>query len=223
MAHVYKTVKFSQYLFRCQKEDAMNMNKLVLLVILVLFISGCSDSRLIVKQTDKAMLTPSEKSAVITFLRPSGYEANEPYSIWDSEILIGQLQGKELFHYEAPPGKHLFLARADTNVSGKWTYLRAELKSGKHYYAELRVYPQLTSSKGVRILNSLVPVNSRHEKELKLWLVECKQNELVNELAEKFYQANIGAVRDAIKKERVDALSNDMVLFNIFSADSYIE
>lgn len=202
----------------------MRASKQIFLSLLVLTLTGCANVQVFVKQSDKKVPVPTSDTAVITFLRPTTYAATMPFAIWDGDKLIGQLQGQELFHYTASSGRHMFLTRADKEVIGEWGYLRAELKSGKHYYVEMKVFPIMRSFfGGLRIFGILVPLNMKDQADITKWLSECKQNELIPDAASTYSQSNIDFLRTANNKEAIEAASKDTILFNTMSADGYIE
>ena len=58
------------------------------------------------------------------------------FGLWDGDKFIGILGPKAYVQYKASPGEHLFLARAEN-----WSYLKANLEAGKHYYVVGKVFP----------------------------------------------------------------------------------
>ncbi len=76
---------------------------------------------------------PSEGHALVTFLRASNYANRGKIAVWDGDEFIGFPLGRTYIQYEATPGEHLFMARAEN-----WSLVSAEVEAGKHYILIVR-------------------------------------------------------------------------------------
>jgi len=95
---------------------------------------GCGGSDYMRNAT--TILQPDEQHAVVTFVRPSAFAFAIEVSMWDGEHFFGMLNSKKVLSYKAAPGEHLFVAHADN-----WSYLKANLEAGKHYYVVAKMFP----------------------------------------------------------------------------------
>jgi hypothetical protein len=116
----------------------------LLLLVLVVSLSSCA-SRIMIPSVpvnsinnDKALVTFLPSKWVLVSLGPFGpqYNPSIEFDIWDNENFIGALSEKTYFQYAANPGEHLFIARG-----GNWSFVKANLQSGKRYYVVLTTYP----------------------------------------------------------------------------------
>jgi hypothetical protein len=71
---------------------------------------------------------PPQGKALVTFMRPSGFGGAIAFGIWDGGNLVGVLNSGTCIQYEATPGEHYFLGRAEN-----WSCVKADLATGKHY------------------------------------------------------------------------------------------
>ena len=106
------------------REVRSRLNALLLLLFGLL--SGCASSMMIRSDT---VIKPGPDYAVVNFLRPSVFGGAIKFGIWDQENFIGILTPKNYIQYQASPGEHLFMARAEN-----WAVIKATVEAGKTYY-----------------------------------------------------------------------------------------
>ena len=97
------------------------------LILIMPLVAACSSSYL---QTAAPGGKPGPQETRVIFCRPSravGGAVNFP--VWDEQHLIGFSEGGTWFEYRCPPGKHYFIASAQT-----YKGLPADLTGGKTYY-----------------------------------------------------------------------------------------
>ena len=118
-------------------------------LLIMILLNGCASQIMILSNPVDSI---SNNKALVTFLPskwvavshnqfgPFGggrqYNASLELDIWDNENFIGALTAKTYFQYVADPGEHLFIARG-----GNWSFVKANLQSGKKYYVILTTYP----------------------------------------------------------------------------------
>ena len=100
---------------------------LALLVLVALLASGCGTAGNIMTKAPRISQPPQDK-ALVTFVRPSIVGGAVTFGIWDSENLVGVMNAGKCIQYQAAPGEHYFLARAEN-----WSCVKADLAPGKHY------------------------------------------------------------------------------------------
>lgn len=123
--------------------------KVSLILLIMSMLYGCVSKIMI--PTSPVTSTNNEK-ALVTFLMSSSWQNHirrqsnppEEFDIWDSEKFIGALSINTYFQYVADPGEHLFVARG-----GTWSFVKADLRSGKRYYVFLNAYPMFFRRDGV--------------------------------------------------------------------------
>jgi len=103
------------------------------LVVACVVLSGCGST---VMMNSSRISSPETGYALVTFLRPSAIGGAIKFSIWDSEKFVGVLTRKSYIQYQAQPGEHVFIARAEN-----WSFVKANLEPGKKYYIIGRVVP----------------------------------------------------------------------------------
>ena len=109
--------------------------KSVILVTGIFLLSGCGASSLMMKVPPLG--APDNQHAMVTFLRPAVFFGDAiRFGVWDSENFVGILARGSYVQYITKPGEHLFLARAEN-----WSYVKADLEAGKHYFIFTRVFP----------------------------------------------------------------------------------
>jgi hypothetical protein len=87
---------------------------------------------------NKALVTFLPSKWVTVSRGPFGpqYNASTEFDLWDGENFIGALSAQTYVQYAADPGEHLFIAKG-----GNWSFVKANLQSGKRYYVILTTYP----------------------------------------------------------------------------------
>jgi len=83
------------------------------------------------KKTDQ-LISPDADHAVITFVRPKGFIASEPFGIWSETEYLGTLRPHTFFQIKVKPGKHFFIGK-----SADFSVIEADVAAGEKYYVEL--------------------------------------------------------------------------------------
>ncbi|MCE5265393.1 MAG: hypothetical protein LLG97_17905 [Deltaproteobacteria bacterium] len=125
------------------------INRLSVILLILSMLYGCASKIMI---PASPVTSPNNEKALVTFLMSSSWQNHagrrsgppEEFDIWDSEKFIGALSINTYFQYVADPGEHLFVARG-----GNWSFVKADLRSGKRYYVFLNAYPMFFRRDGV--------------------------------------------------------------------------
>ena len=148
------------------------------------------------------LLEPDAERALVTFLRPAGYNDPTDFSLWNDERFIGVLEPRRLIQYRATPGQHLFVGHAHN-----WAFVSATLEAGKHYYVLGKVYP---GEWGAQV--ALYPVNDEfpvEEEQLSAWLRTTVRSEVVPEQRQPYQAAHQDRVRAKVlqfEEGKIDAV-----------------
>jgi hypothetical protein len=99
-----------------------------------------------------AEMKPDAESAVVTFYREKGTNAQRQVSIWGDREFLGTLPVRSQFSVKLPAGRHLFytgigttdddtiaILKDPTKKTGKNTWVTADLAAGKRYFVRLDV------------------------------------------------------------------------------------
>jgi hypothetical protein len=98
---------------------------LVLCVLSVTFMVGCASSAMVpTTKLDKA----EADFALVNFIRPSYFGGAIKFGLWDRGTVIGILTAGQCIQFQAAPGDHLFMARAEN-----WGAVKATVAAGKVY------------------------------------------------------------------------------------------
>jgi len=125
---------------------------------------------------------PDSNNAVITFIRYynfddrsfGSYEEKFPFGIWSQSGLLGNLKAQNTFSVKIPEGKHSFTSLAEQGFA---SILKADLKSGMHYYVLVEVVLGGHGLGGLSI--NLSPIkNDVTQTELQKWIDSTKRVEL---------------------------------------------
>jgi len=117
------------------------------------------------QSVDAANTAPSTEDAVIVFVRPTGDAMARQWSVFEigdenKAELVGILASMKKLVYRAPPGRHLFMAVAESA-----DFMTANLEAGKLYYVLL-----MATDEGL----SLQPVRASEHGQLAPRLAETK-------------------------------------------------
>lgn len=105
------------------------------LVAAAVFLISCAGSSAYMKPS-AARATPTTDTAVVRFMRPSGFGFAVNFNLLDGSNVIGNSVAKSQFDYVTEPGHHLFIATAENKA-----FLEADLDGEKVYYVITRIYP----------------------------------------------------------------------------------
>jgi len=135
----------------------------------------------------EAAAPPSE--AIVTFVRQSVYLGDGIHLyLWDGDKFIGTLSAGTLVQYRVAPGPHVFMANSEN-----WSYVKADLQAGKHYFVKANMFPGVLTMRSV-----LAPVPNTDER-IKTWPTKLKVMEVVPETKEKYIQEHTPSARTALQ------------------------
>ena len=160
-------------------------------ILLVLpFLVACSSSYM---REAAPGAPPGETESKVIFCRPSRMTGSAvTFSLWDGAKLIGFAESGSYFEYRCSPGKHLFIAEAESDKA-----IDADLGARKTYYV------WVTPRMGFMSANvGLTPVNQDSELMPKVEKALSKNQcrELIPELVEK-YESRYREQMQKIKEE----------------------
>lgn len=150
----------------------MSLNAIGMLILLgltPLFTSGCSSAGSFMIET-KPISEPKQGKALVTLIRPSRLGGAIAFGMWDGGNLIGVLQAGNCIQYEALPGEHYFLARAEN-----WSCVKADLAANKHYV--IKANPFMGVWKARIALDPITKADYEEQRQLqnvKNWLAKLK-------------------------------------------------
>jgi hypothetical protein len=149
--------------------NSIFVRMLALFVLTLLLTSGCATGGKYMTKANR-MSEPEQGKALVTFVRPSGFGGAISFGLWDGDTFVGILGPDLCIQYEAVPGEHYFLARAEN-----WSCVKADLAADRHYV--IKANPVMGAWKA-RV--ALAPVNkSDYDKQGELkkvqkWLARAK-------------------------------------------------
>ncbi|MDF1582236.1 MAG: membrane lipoprotein lipid attachment site-containing protein [Methyloprofundus sp.] len=142
------------------------MNKIILLVVALLFLSGCSGLA-VMKSTERVSHVDSHQS-LANFVRPHIlFGDGLVFEVWDGSDLVGTLESGAMIQYVTLPGEHKFMIYPSTQEKQRWGYKKINLEAGEIYYLKPNTQPYTGLTIGVadstdkRIVkwnNSLTPM-----------------------------------------------------------------
>lgn len=100
---------------------------MALFVLTLLLTSGCATGGKYMTKADR-ISGPEQGKALVTFIRPSVVGAAIRFRLWDGDTFVGILGKGLCIQYEAVPGEHYFLARAENS-----SCVKADLAADRHY------------------------------------------------------------------------------------------
>lgn len=114
--------------------------------------------------------------ALVTFVRQSVWMGDGiNVYLWDGDTFIGTLGAGTLVQYKAAPGPHIFMGNSEN-----WSYVKADLKPGKHYVIKANMFP------GVMTMRSaLTPVENTDER-IATWPTTMQAREVIPEKQDKY-------------------------------------
>jgi hypothetical protein len=165
-------------------------------IVLVLpLVAACSSSYMREAQTSGP---PGEGESKVIFCRPSRFTGSAvTFDVWDSLKLIGFAENGSYFEYRCSPGKHLFLAEAESDKA-----IDADLASRKTYYV------WVTPRMGVFSANlGLTPVNKDSElmPKVEKALEKNKCRELIPDIGAEYqdrYRERMQKLKETFEGER---------------------
>jgi hypothetical protein len=165
------------------------------IVLILPFVAACSSSYM---REAAPGAPPGDAEAKVIFCRPSRMTGSAvTFSLWDGARLIGFAESGTYFEYRCSPGKHLFVAEAESDKA-----IDADLSARKTYYV------WVTPRMGFMTANvGLTPVNQDSElvPKLEKALSKNKCRELIPELVEDYekrYRERMQKVKEEFEGAR---------------------
>src|SRR4030042_136837 len=118
-------------------------------------LAGCASSYMM----KTAKMESGPDFAIVNFIRPSIFGGAIKFGVWDRDKLIGILTPECCIQYQAAPGEHVFLIRAEN-----WGIVKANVQAGKTY--TILVEPRL----GLIKANVHMTVIKPGDKRLQEWM-----------------------------------------------------
>jgi hypothetical protein len=156
-------------------------------IALLFMLSGCGSSLMTGVSTIEQ---PDNGMALVTVLRPSVFGGAIKFSLWDGDQFKGILTAKSYIQFQAPPGHHLIMARAEN-----WSGVDAELQAGRHYYIIARVMPGAWKA---RVALDPVSRDQYDEGKIDKWLKGLNPIAIIPGKAEVYATPRLEQVRTAI-------------------------
>lgn len=114
--------------------------------------------------------------ALVTFVRESVFMGDGmALDLWDGDTFVGTLSAGTLVQYKALPGAHVFMAKSEN-----WSYVKAELRPGKHYVVKANMFPGV-----ITMRSALTPVESTDQR-LVTWSRSLTAKEVMPEEQERY-------------------------------------
>jgi hypothetical protein len=151
------------------KTVAVKVGMAACLLVTLLFSAGCTASSDYMREAHAPQaLRATPDSAVVVFVRPSGFARGMRSTILDGRgRFLGDSLPETYFAVRVPPGEHIFIAWAENTAA-----LRASLAPGRTYYIE--VAPKMGALSARMHLLAITP-RAESWGELRTWMDESKQ------------------------------------------------
>lgn len=170
-----------------RKRTSLNF---LLLASALLLMTGCASS---VMTPAKPLAVESTGKALVTFVRPSYFGGAIQFGLWDSGRFVGVLSAGSSVEYLAEPGEHLFLACAEN-----WSYVKADLESGKKYYVGGRVFPGVWKARVA--LDPVVKGDGTTDAEIEKWAKDLTPMSVLPEKYEEYAAPRVLEVKAAVEE-----------------------
>jgi len=165
---------------------------MVLTLTTAVLLTGCVGSKYM-RETN-TLQQPGEGYALVTFVRPVSFGFGVECMVWDGEQFAGMLNAHKVLEYQASPGEHLFLAH-----TGNWSYLKATLEAGKHYYVVAKIFPGKAVGFKVGVaLNPVVKGGEVTDEQINEWVSNGTPSEMIPEECAALQAKQLPRVREAI-------------------------
>ncbi len=154
---------------------------------LLFILTGCGSSMMTRVSTIEQ---PDSNKALVTILRPSLFGGAIKFSLWDGDEFRGILNAKSYIQFQAEPGHHMIMARAEN-----WSGVDAELQAGRHYFIIARVMPGAWKARV-----ALDPISREQYDEAKIdkWLKGLNPIAIIPGKAEDYVAPRLDHVRQAV-------------------------
>lgn len=158
----------------------------IILCVTFLLLGGCAGAPM---REAKFSPTADASQSLVTFVRESIFMGDGIHVyLWDGESFIGTLSAGTLVQYRVAPGPHVFMASSEN-----WSYVKADLKPGKHYVIKANMFPGFGTAR-----SALVPVETSDER-LGTWPTKLKVKEVVPETKDKYVEKQVANARKALQ------------------------
>jgi hypothetical protein len=153
----------------------------------LLSLTGCAAAPMRPAQYRSA---PAAEEAIVTFVRESIFMGDGIHLyLWDGDAFVGTLSAGTLVQYRTKPGQHVFMASSEN-----WSYVKADLKPGKHYYIKANMFPGFATMR-----SALQPVESGDDR-VTAWPTKLKVKEVVPEQKDKYVATALPKARAALQE-----------------------
>ncbi|MBU0675992.1 MAG: hypothetical protein KJ950_15255 [Proteobacteria bacterium] len=153
----------------------------------ILQLTGCGSS---IMTRVPTIEKPDAGMALVTVMRPSLFGGGIKFSLWDGENFQGILTAKSYIQFQATPGKHMLMARAEN-----WSGVDAELQAGRHYYVIAR--PIMGAWKA-RVALDPVSRDQYNEGQVEKWMKGLTPTAVIDGKGENYAAPRLEQVRTAI-------------------------
>ena len=142
---------------------------LALFVLTLLLTSGCATGGKYMTEANR-ISGPGQGKALVTFIRPSGLGSAISFGLWDGDTFVGILGTNRCIQYQAVPGEHYFLARAEN-----WSCVKADLAADRQYVIKaIPVMGVLKARVVMSPLNKSLYDNERELQKVQKWLAKAQ-------------------------------------------------
>lgn len=160
--------------------------RVALCAVTLLLLGGCAAAPMRPAKFHAAAEPPQ---ATVTFVRQHIWLGDGIHLyLWDGDTFIGTLSAGTLVQYRVAPGPHVFMANSEN-----WSYVKADLQPGKHYFIKANMFPGVLTMRSV-----LTPVPNTDER-IKTWPTTLKVMEVIPEKKDKYIQEQTPNARMALQ------------------------
>lgn len=161
---------------------------LFIAIFLTFLLTGCGSSVMIQAKPETDI---SKDFALVTFVRPSAFGGAIQFSLWDSENFVGVLSMRSMIQYRATPGEHIFMANSEN-----WSYVKANLEGGKHYFIVASVFPGAWRARVA--LDAANASDEKYHAQAKKWLEDLTPTAIKPEAKDAYVKPRLNEIRKAI-------------------------
>ena len=167
----------------------------VAIILALAILAGCAAAPM----RDTQFQSNTDAShALVTFVRESVWMGDGIHLyLWDGDTFIGTLSAGTLVQYKAAPGPHIFMANSEN-----WSYVKADLKPGKHYVIKANMFP------GVMTMRSALTPVENTDVRITTWPTKMRTKEVIPEKQDRYV-----ASRKQSATEALAAYNNGSVKF----------
>ncbi len=163
----------------------------VLFLVSAAAIAGCSTP---MRKTTPRIDFVAPDSARVNFVRPRIFFGDgQSFDLWDGEKFIGVISAGSMIQYRTQHGNHVFMLRPMSG-SEDWSYVKANLASGKQYFVKVNVRFSGSGWFGV--------ANAKEDDRTEIWLTKLQPMEIVPEELDSYLLKRAGEAEEALRDFR---------------------